>query len=255
VYTQKGECGLSSETIIKIEGICKRFNVGSGNVQALRGVDLDVQSTDFVIIYGPSGCGKSTLLNVITGLEEPSSGKIEVRGTNIYNMSDDQRAQFRADKYGIISQMPHWVSALNTWENVAVPLVLQGTTFSKAKDRAFAMLDEVGLKDYTNIHPSKLSGGQQQKVSIARALIRNPWIIVADEPTGNLDSHSSDEVMSLFSHLNKQSKRTIIMVTHNLIYLPYSNHEVAMKDGKVESKSREQIIKEVEREVQTSANK
>jgi len=132
---------------------------------------------------------------------------------------------------------------------------LQGMTFSSSKKRASLVLDEIGMTEHAKTNPVKLSGGQQQKVSLARALIRNPWIIIADEPTGNLDSHSADEIMALFSRLNKQSKRTIVMVTHNLVYLPYSNHEVAMKDGKVESKSRAEIIEEVEREVATSANK
>ena len=246
---------MSKEAIIKIEGLYKHFDLESNKVMALDGVDLDIHSTDFVIIYGPSGCGKSTLLNVITGLEDPSKGSVEVRGENIYKLNDDKRAQFRADKFGVVSQMPHWVNALNVWENVAIPLVLQGMTFSSSKKRASLVLDEIGMTEHAKTNPSKLSGGQQQKVSLARALIRNPWIIIADEPTGNLDSHSADEIMALFARLNKQSKRTIVMVTHNLVYLPYSNHEVAMKDGKVESKSRAEIIEEVEREVATSANK
>jgi putative ABC transport system ATP-binding protein len=246
---------MSKEAIIKIEGLYKHFDLESNKIDALNGVNLEIHSTDFVIIYGPSGCGKTTLLNVITGLEEPTKGSIHVRGEDVYKLNDDNRAQFRADKFGVVSQMPHWVSALNAWENVAMPLVLQGMTFVSAKKRALLALEEIGMSEHANTNPSKLSGGQQQKVSLARALVRNPWIIIADEPTGNLDSHSSDEIMALFSRLNRQSKRTIVMVTHNLVYLPYSNHEVAMKDGKVESKSRAEIIEEVGKEAATSANK
>jgi putative ABC transport system ATP-binding protein len=125
---------MSSETVVKIKGLYKSFDLGENKVKALNGVDLSIQSTGFVIIYGPSGCGKSTLLNVITGLEEPTSGEVEVRDTKIYTLEDDERAQFRADKYGVVSQTPHWVNALNVWENVAIRLFCREQPFPMLRD-------------------------------------------------------------------------------------------------------------------------
>lgn len=240
---------MSQETIITINHVVKHYDVGDNTVAALNGVDLKIYAKDFAIIYGPSGCGKSTLLNVISGLEEPTSGTVSIRGEKIYDLNEDERAKFRSDKFGIITQTSNWIKSLNVWENVAIPLVLKGSSFREAKQRSLDVLKEVGMEEYAKIIPAKLSGGQQQRVSIARALIRNPWIIIADEPTGNLDTHSADLIMSTFKTLNSKSKRTIIMVTHNLIYLPYATQQVGMKDGKVVTNSRAEIVKEIEAEV------
>jgi len=240
---------MSQETIISLKGVVKKFEVGENDIAALNGVDLKISAKDFAIIYGPSGCGKSTLLNVISGLEEPTSGTVDIRGEKIYNYTEDERSKFRSDKFGIISQTSNWVKSLNVWENVAIPLVLKGATFRESKERALAVLQEVNMEEYANLAPAKLSGGQQQRVSISRALIRNPWIIVADEPTGNLDTHSADLVMATFKKLNSKSRRTIIMVTHNLIYLPYATLKIGMKDGIIESHSVVEIAKELEKEV------
>lgn len=239
------------ESIIKIEKVTKSFDLGINKVHALNGVDLEIHPKDFAIIYGPSGCGKSTLLNVISGLEAPTTGKVVVREEDLYSLSDDQRAQFRSEKFGIISQSSHWVNSLNVWQNVAIPLVLKGNSFSGSKKRALDVLSEIGMEEFADNPPNKLSGGQQQRVSIARALIRNPWIIIADEPTGNLDTHNSDATMAIFQRLNLESKRTIIMVTHNLVYLPYATVKIAMRDGVVASQSVADIAKQLEQEVAT----
>jgi putative ABC transport system ATP-binding protein len=188
---------------------------------------------------------------VISGLESPTTGSIKVRGEDIYKLSEDQRAQFRSEKFGIITQASHWVQSLNVWQNVAIPLVLKGNSFAGSKKRTMEVLKEVGMDEFANTPPNKLSGGQQQRVSIARALIRNPWIIVADEPTGNLDTHTSDTIMGLFQKLNTESKRTIIMVTHNLVYLPYATAKIAMRDGVIASQSTLDIAKQLEQEVAT----
>lgn len=242
---------MGAEPIIQIEKVSKHFDLGISKVDALNGVDLTIHSKDFAIIYGPSGCGKSTLLNIISGLEEPTVGTVKVRGDDIYKLSEDQRAQFRSEKFGIITQSSHWVQSLNVWQNVAIPLVLKGNSFSSSRKRALEMLSDVGMADFANNPPNKLSGGQQQRVSIARALIRNPWIIIADEPTGNLDTHTSDTIMAIFQRLNTESKRTIIMVTHNLVYLPFATAKIAMRDGLIASQSVDDITKQLEQEVAT----
>lgn len=242
---------MSHEKIIDVSGVTKQFIIGDNRINALSGVNLDIRARDFAMIYGPSGCGKSTLLNVISGLEEPTQGTVKIRGENIYLLSDDFRAKYRSDKFGIITQMSHWVSSLNVWENVAIPLVLKGASFRGAKSRALEILDEVEMTRYVNYSPYKLSGGQQQRVSIARSLVRNPWIIIADEPTGNLDTHTADQIMMTFKTLNSKHRRTIIMVTHNLIYLPYATTKIAMKDGIIESQTASEIAEELEKEIAT----
>lgn len=221
------------EAIIKVVGLKKEFKLDESTVPVLNGVDLEIQSTDFAIIYGPSGSGKSTLLHHIVGLEKPTDGKIIVRGTNLANLSEDERAVFRAEKFGMVYQFWYWAKALTVWENVAMPLFIDGMNESKAKRKAMDALDEVGMTKYANKLPVLMSGGEQQRIGLARALVNNPWILVADEPTGNLDTHNADLVMRTFQELNVKKKRTIIMVTHNLAYLPLANRTIAMKDGKV----------------------
>jgi len=220
-------------SIIQLTGLSKLFTTGKYEVKALGPIDLELYSTDFTIIYGPSGCGKSTLLNIICGLEPPSTGKVIVRDTDVYSMDENQRADFRARKFGIVYQMPYWVKSLNVLENVAIPLLLQKAPTDYSYARARESLERVGLQEFGDNIPTELSGGQQQKASLARALVTNPWIIIADEPTGNLDTKSASEVINLLMDLNNKAKRTIIMVTHNLDYLPYATRTISMKDGTI----------------------
>lgn len=221
----------SKKSVIEITSLSKLFTVGQYEVKALGPIDLKLYSTDFTIIYGPSGCGKSTLLNIICGLEPPSTGKVMVRDTDVYSMDENARADFRARKFGIVYQMPYWVKSLSVLENVAIPLLLQKTPTDYAYSRAQESIDRVGMKGFEKHVPTELSGGQQQKASLARALVTNPWIVIADEPTGNLDTKSAAEVIQLLMDLNTKSKRTIIMVTHNLDYLPYATRTISMVDG------------------------
>lgn len=252
---------MEHEIIISVKEVEKKFTVKQGNketviAQALHNISLDIKSTDFVILYGPSGCGKSTLLNTILGLEKPDTGTVMIRDKNIYKMSEDERARFRNSKIGIIYQQPLWVKSLNLIYNVAMPLFIQGEYEDSATKKAKKLLIEFGLEERLYNKPSEISGGQQQKASAARALIHNPWIIIADEPTGNLDTHSSDELMNLFQKLNKEKKRTIIMVTHNLVYLPIANRQVAILDGKITGEEKA-VEKQIKQEVKTviGANK
>ncbi|MBU6389508.1 ABC transporter ATP-binding protein [Patescibacteria group bacterium] len=236
--------------IVKIEGLKKEYPLGGDrSTPALLGVDLEINATDFAIIYGPSGCGKSTLLHTIVGLEPPTAGKVLIRGTDIYHLNEEKRSVFRSQKFGMVYQSAFWVKALSVWENVALPLLITGQPEKRAKRQALDALEELELGQYANKRPMQLSGGEQQRVGLARALINNPWIVVADEPTGNLDTHSADMVMDTFQQLNKKSKRTVIMVTHNLIYLPMANKHVAMRDGRITSVGLAGVKEEIRQEL------
>lgn len=241
---------MKHETIIKVEGLDKYYPSGdSGKVQILKNVSFEIDATDFVIIYGPSGSGKSTVLNHLVGLEVPDKGKIVIRGNDLTRMDDEQRAVFRAQKFGMVYQVWYWTKSLSVVENVALPLYIQGDSRSSANKKALSVLEELGLDKYANKNPLQLSGGEQQRVALARALVNNPWIIVADEPTGNLDTHNSDLVMQTFQKLNVRNKRTIIMVTHNLVYLPMATKTIAIKDGEVVSGGTSELKKQIRAEL------
>jgi len=216
-----------------VEEVKKNFVLGSRVIQALKDVTLQVRSTDFLVIFGPSGCGKSTLLNIILGLDKPTKGTVKVRDTNIYNLDEDQRAAFRAKKMGMVHQMPYWIKSLNAIENVALPLIIEGGKEKNAMREARKTMQELGIIELSRQIPTQLSGGEQQKVGLARALVSDPWILLADEPTGNLDSKSGDEIMSLFKFLNQKHKRTIILVTHNEEYWDNGTRRIEMKDGEI----------------------
>jgi len=221
------------EVVIDVEEVKKNFVLGSRVIQALKDVTLQVRSTDFLVIFGPSGCGKSTLLNIILGLDKPTKGTVKVRDTNIYNLDEDQRATFRAKKMGMVHQMPYWIKSLNAIENVALPLIIEGGKEKNAMREARKTMQELGIIELSRQIPTQLSGGEQQKVGLARALVSDPWILLADEPTGNLDSKSGDEIMSLFKFLNQKHKRTIILVTHNEEYWDNGTRRIEMKDGEI----------------------
>ena len=228
---------IKHEKIIDVSNLKKNFKVGDNIIDGIKEIDLKVYATDFLVVFGPSGCGKSTLLNIIAGIDTPSEGEVIVRDTNIFKLNEDQRAKFRAKKMGIVHQMPYWIKSLSVVENVAIPLIIEGEKPKYARNKAKELLNEMGISKLSYQHPNQLSGGQQQKVGIARALICNPWILMADEPTGNLDSTSADEIMSLFDSLNKDRKRTIMMVTHNSAYWGIGTRRVEMKDGLIVKES------------------
>lgn len=219
------------EAVIEVENLTKTFKVGDNEIKALRGVDLTIMSTEFLVIFGPSGCGKTTLINIIAGIDTPTKGKVKVRGTDIFALEDERRGIFRSEKMGIIHQMPYWAKSLNVVENVALPLIIEGQREKAALDRAEKMLKELDLSELAKQRPTQLSGGQQQKIGFARALISSPWIVFADEPTGNLDSKSAEEIMKLFKMLNEKYKRTIVLVTHNRDYWDLGTRRIEMKDG------------------------
>lgn len=222
------------ETIVKIQDISKDFKIGKQIVNVLSNVTFNINKKDFIILIGKSGSGKSTLFHIILGLEHPTSGNINFLGENIYDYkSEDYLADFRKRHVGIVYQQPNWIRSLTVLENVAFPLLLLGksklTTITEAK----TMLDQVQMIDWANYVPTELSSGQQQRVALARALITNPDIIMADEPTGNLDSESGFLVMNILDKLNKDGK-TILMVTHDLEYLKFANVAIKITNGKTE---------------------
>jgi len=220
----------SNKIILQGEKLYKFFRIGSGVVEVIKGVDISINAGDFLILFGSSGCGKSTLLNMLLGLEHPSDGKVNFMNKDIYSFDEDQRSQIRKEGVGFIYQQQNWIKALNVLENVSLPLTLSGVNRSTREDKAFEMLKMVKMGDFAYQAPTELSSGQQQKISYARALIADPTIVVADEPTGNLDSKSSVELMNMFQNYNELG-HTIIMVTHDLGFLPYATRSINMSDG------------------------
>ena len=221
-----------AEEILRLTEIHKSFLLGSQETQIIKGAGFSVNKGDFMILFGPSGCGKSTMLNILLGLEPPTKGEVMFLGKNLYDFSEDERAQIRKKQVGIIYQQSNWVKSLNVLENVYFPLTLHGLPEEERKSKALEVLKMVGMDQGSTQNPAELSGGQQQRVSLARALISNPALIVADEPTGNLDSKASEEIMGLFKQFNEQGK-TVIMVTHDLEYLKFASRSVNMVDGVV----------------------
>jgi putative ABC transport system ATP-binding protein len=222
-----------SKPIIEVKNLYKSFKIGKGEVPVLKGINLEVEPGEFVIIFGPSGCGKSTLLNTIVGLEKPTTGEVLVMGEKFYDKKPDERATIRRRKFGIIHQQPSWVKSLNVLENVAFPLCIEGQAERKALRRASIILNLFRLEEFEKNLPTELSGGQQQRVTVTRALISEPLILIADEPTGNLDTVSAADLMYALQFLNTESKRTIIMVTHNPEYESYAHKVVKMEDGRI----------------------
>lgn len=217
--------------VIKTTNLCKYYQMGKTTVRANQKINLEVYAGEFIIIFGPSGCGKSTLMSLLAGLDEPTSGEILIRGEKLNNLGSRELAKYRRTKIGMIFQQYNLIKTMTAVENVALPLAFDGKSKRVRLQRALNCLEMVelaGLKDHT---PAELSGGQQQKLAIARAWVASPWIVLADEPTGNLDSKSSDEIIRLLKHLNEKSRRTVVLITHNPEYLKFADRVVYLKDG------------------------
>ena len=219
-------------TMIKLTGINKIYRTEEIETQALENVNLEVQKGEFLSIMGPSGCGKSTLLNIMGLLDSPTSGTIEINGTSTENMNDKELAAFRNKTLGFVFQSFHLINSLNVIDNVELPLLYRKMSSSERTALARAVLERVGLSHRMKHMPTQLSGGQCQRVAIARAIVGNPDIILADEPTGNLDSKMGAEVMELLHKLNKEDGRTIVMVTHNEAQARQTARTVRFFDGR-----------------------
>ncbi len=222
---------LTQDALISIEQVEKKFFLDSETVHALKNINFSIPRQSFSIIYGPSGSGKSTLLNTIVGLEPPTSGRVIIEGQDLYSLSADRRANFRARTLGMVYQTNYWVNSLSVVDNISMPLYLSGYSKRQATMISMESLEMVGMASFAKKRPTVLSGGQQQRVSMARAIVANPELIVADEPTGNLDTKNGDMIMNLLSDLNHKLQKTIILVTHNLEYLSLSTHRIQIKDG------------------------
>ncbi len=219
-------------TMIKIEGVNKIYTTDEIETQALENVNIEIKEREFVSIMGPSGCGKSTLLNIIGLLDTPSSGKIIINDTDVTQMNDKQLATFRNQTLGFVFQSFHLINSLSVIDNVQLPLIYRGTPEKERIELAKQVLERVGLSHRMRHLPSQLSGGQCQRVAIARAIIGNPLIILADEPTGNLDSKMGAEVMELLHKLNSEDGRTIVMVTHNEEQAKQTHRTIRFFDGR-----------------------
>lgn len=207
--------------------------VGENVIPVLKGMDFHIVQGDFAMIVGPSGCGKSTLLNTINGWMPPTSGSVTVQEKDIYQISDDERAIMSRDLISLIHQSSFWVKSLTVMENIAIPYLLAGNSKEDAYHRANKLLIVMGFEQYGHYKPMDLSGGQQQRISMLRSLINNPKIIMADEPTGNLDTKTSIAVMELFKQINEKFNRTLVVVTHNMELLHFATKVIKILDGKV----------------------
>nr|WP_295077122.1 ABC transporter ATP-binding protein [uncultured Roseateles sp.] len=204
-----------NEALIRIRDLSKSYQRGGQDIPVLLDIQLDVMPSDFVALMGPSGSGKSTLLNLIAGIDQPSSGRIEIGGVDIATLSEGQLADWRARNVGFIFQFYNLLPVLTAFENVELPLLLTDLSAKQRREHTLAALAMVKLDDRMDHYPNELSGGQQQRVAIARALVSDPTLIVADEPTGDLDRHTGEEVLGLLDELNRELGKTIVMVTHD----------------------------------------
>jgi putative ABC transport system ATP-binding protein len=218
-------------SLIQCADIWKTYRLGDVQVHALRGVDLVVQPGEFIAIMGSSGSGKSTLMNILGCLDVPSRGEYCLKGRNIAHATAEDLAEIRSRTIGFVFQNFSLIPKTSALENVQLPLFYQGLSLSDQRSRAAAALVRVGLRDRERHYPSQLSGGQQQRVAIARALVSSPLLILADEPTGNLDTQSSQEIMGIFHQLNRQDGITILLVTHEHDIAAYASRQIIMKDG------------------------
>lgn len=239
-----------STALFDIQQLSKSFTVATAQVPVLKDVSFTVKSGDFLVIFGPSGCGKSTLLHSMLGLEEPSKGSVLFSGQNLYTtMDEDTRSDFRKEHIGMVYQQPNWIKSLTVVENVAFPLLLLGETKLSALKKAQEAVALVEMTDWSDYIPTELSSGQQQRVSLARALVSNPEVIIADEPTGNLDYESGQELMQLLSSLNEKTKKTIVMVTHDLEYIKFAKTAIKMFNGSIvdeyDEKDKQALLKEL----------
>lgn len=234
IWQTEADYSAREKQVIHVDGVRKIFGKKQQRqVMAVNHVSFIALSGEFIIIYGPSGCGKSTLLHMVAGLECPSTGKVVLRGKNIFKMSDDRRNEWRARNIGTLFQRPLWVNTLSVKENVALPLLALGCYKGESLEIAGRHIGILGLEALSDRHPSELSGGETALMGLARAMVADPWLLLLDEPTGNLDSHSAKKLIEMLAALNKKNKKTVLMVTHNLTYLPFANRSFSMQDGSV----------------------
>jgi ABC-type lipoprotein export system ATPase subunit len=224
---------MQEDNIIEATGIRKTYDTGKVKVEALRGIDLSIKRGEMVAIMGASGCGKTTLLNILSGIDDISEGQVIIEGTSIHTMPDKQCTRYRAERMGFVFQAYNLLPVLSAVENVELPLLITGVNPKNARQRAMEALSLVGLASEYQKRPMEMSGGQQQRVTIARALVNEPAIVWADEPTGNLDGETSAEIVDLLCRMNKEKSQTFVIVTHDLAVGRRTNRLLRMADGKI----------------------
>jgi len=220
--------------MIKMKKIQKTYGIGAGQVEALKDIDLEVEKNEFVGLIGPSGSGKSTLMNIIGCLDVPTSGEYYLEGKNIKSFNHNQLAEIRSEKIGFVFQNFNLLPYATAYENVEIPMIFLGVRAKERKSRTMELLDSVGLAGRAHHKPSELSGGEMQRVAIARALANNPSLILADEPTGNLDTKSGDEILAIFEELCKQG-HTLVVITHNPNISRRAQRVIKLMDGSIEN--------------------
>ncbi len=231
VLLQPVSVPASQPITVRVASLTKTYGEGATSVEALKGIDLEIRRGEFVAVMGPSGSGKSTFMHILGALEAPSSGTVEIGGVSYAGLNDNAQTQLRRDRIGFVFQFLNLLKTLNAEENVMLPSLIAGEPASKLRDRARELLDLVGLSARRDHLPSQMSGGEQQRVSIARALMRNPQMLLADEPTGNLDSRNSAVVLDLLGRLRAESNHTILMVTHDPVAASRATRVVFLRDG------------------------
>jgi putative ABC transport system ATP-binding protein len=224
----------NGQAVLRVENVVKTFESAAGTVAALRGVDISIRKGEFVAIVGPSGSGKSTLLNMIGALDKPTSGKVYINGIDIFSLSDSEIATMRNHLIGFIFQSYNLINRTTVLKNVALPGVISEMSGDERSRRALKLLQVLGIEDKAGFKPSNLSGGQQQRVAIARSLMNDPAIILADEPTGNLDTKTGSEVFEMLKMMSSKFRRTIVMVTHNPELAESTDRAIYIRDGIVE---------------------
>lgn len=220
--------------LIELIDVHKVYNVGYYEVHALNGVTLSLEEGEFIAIMGPSGSGKSTLLHIIGCLDKPTKGEVRINGIETSKLSDRELTKLRRDTIGFIFQQYNLIPTLTSLENVELPMIFKGMPKEERKERAMALLRQVGIEEVADRKPNEISGGQQQRVAIARALANDPAILLCDEPTGNLDSKTGKQVMEIIKNMNKERKVTVVLVTHDLSLADYAERIVRIRDGKIE---------------------
>lgn len=225
---------MEAPIVVQARNLHKVYDTGKVKVHALRGVDIQIHRGEMVSIMGPSGCGKTTLLNCLSGIDDPTQGQVIVEGTPLEGMSDNQKTEYRAKRMGFIFQAYNLLPVLTAVENVELPLLLGGVRLKEARIKALETLDWVGLKGWATHRPSELSGGEQQRVAIARSLVNNPVIVFGDELTGNLDEETSMQVMDLVCDLNKKNNQAFVIVTHDPAVGEKAHRVLKLRDGEIE---------------------
>jgi putative ABC transport system ATP-binding protein len=219
--------------LIEVKNLYKDYQVGKVHFPALSGVDLTISDGEFTAMAGPSGSGKTTLLNIIGCLDTATKGEVLINGTSTNKLSAKEKSELRKEKIGFVFQTFNLIPVLTAYENVEMPLILLNLTPSVKKKRTVSILQEVGLDDYINRRPNEMSGGQQQRIAIARALVKEPSIILADEPTANLDSNTARDILSLMKQLNQKHKTTFLFSTHDKLVMEFAERVIGLRDGKV----------------------